>query len=613
MATAADLRNVPNSERFVDPFVTTSSQYIPQQFNDLLDMCRYLAAQFPSYTQTAKRTVSHFLTELQFYGEDGDADERKETEEYVVNTLKIMEALQQAGMEYFIMGNSFVRMYHPFDRYLVDSRDGHYAEYNVNQFGEDATFCLGEMAYEVPDPRQADLPVEARRKVKLAFRDRTCRAADRVKITFIDPKRMILRKNHVSGRMEYIWRIDEFFVEDVRQGQKIWQINDTPMSILKAIRDNEDYRFDEGSIFHMANTFLSGVSYNGWGIPGILLNYHSIHQTAVYRSINEHVGLDYLLPVRVLTPAPTGQGAGSDAATSMNLGPWTQSAQAMIRNKRKDPTAMHVFPFPLQYQELGGNGKALAPVELIRYANDQMLEDFGFPAELHHMSLQAGEVPTAIRMFQANFIQLQHLLSNLVQWVVSDVLSFMGRPNIKVKLAAPTMADDLERRHVMLQLAAGGEVSRQLAYRLFGVDDATEEIRRRTKEDLEIQRMQAKEQADFEREQTIGSGDQVLQSMVQAQQEAMAAQQAQQGGGGGAPPAPPAGGGGGVTPDKMLADADQLAQQWLQMQGQDDAAKNKSMEEVRNTNPTLYAVAKQRMEEIRAQGASQGRRMAGKQ
>lgn len=274
---------------------------------------------------------------------------------------------------------------------------------------------------------------------------------------------------------------------------------------------------------------------------------------------------------------------------------------------------MHVFPFPLQYQELGGNGKALAPVELIRYANDQMLEDFGFPAELHHMSLQAGEVPTAIRMFQANFIQLQHLLSKLVQWVVTDVLNFMGRPNIKVKLAAPTMADDLERRHVMLQLAAGGEVSRQLAYRLFGVDDATEEIRRRTKEDLEIQRMQAKEQADFEREQTIGSGDQVLQSMVQAQQEAMAAQQAQAGGGAPAAPAAPAGGGGGVTPDKMLADADQLAQQWLQMQGQDDAAKNKSMEEVRNTNPTLYAVAKQRMEEIRAQGASEGRRMAGKQ
>lgn len=78
-------------------------------------------------------------------------------------------------------------------------------------------------------------------------------------------------------------------------------------------------------------------------------------------------------------------------------------------------------------------------------------------------------------------------------------------------------------------------------------------------------------------------------------------------------PAPGGGGMGGRTPDKVMRDAEQLAMQWLQMQGQGDRAKNESMEQVRNTDPTLYAVAKQKMEELRAQGASQGRRMAGKQ
>lgn len=53
----------------------------------------------------------------------------------------------------------------------------------------------------------------------------------------------------------------------------------------------------------MANNFISGVSYNGWGIPNILLNYRSIHQLAVLRCINEAVGLDHMLPIRLLSPA----------------------------------------------------------------------------------------------------------------------------------------------------------------------------------------------------------------------------------------------------------------------------------------------------------------------
>ena len=35
----------------------------------------------------------------------------------------------------------------------------------------------------------------------------------------------------------------------------------------------------------------------------------------------------------------------------------------------------------------------------------------------------------------------------------------------------PSVADDMEKRHVWLQLAAGGEVSRATAYRAFNIDN----------------------------------------------------------------------------------------------------------------------------------------------
>ena len=132
------------------------------------------------------------------------------------------------------------------------------------------------MTYEVPDPAQPG-PVDKREKVKFGFRDFRCTDPKKIRLRIIDPRRMILHMNYASGTIDYIWKFDEFFIADVKAGNKIWQINETPIGMLEAIRHNKDYKFKQGGIFHMANNFISGISYNGWGIPNILLNYRSIH------------------------------------------------------------------------------------------------------------------------------------------------------------------------------------------------------------------------------------------------------------------------------------------------------------------------------------------------
>ena len=73
----------------------------------------------------------------------------------------------------------------------------------------------------------------------------------------------------------------------------------------------------------------------------------------------------------------------------------------------------------------------------------------------------------------------------------------------------------MEKRHIWLQLAAGGEVSRETAYKAFSIDSAVDEAKRRAEEDIEIQKIRQKIQSDFEREQTIGSVNQTLDAMMQ--------------------------------------------------------------------------------------------------
>jgi hypothetical protein len=132
--------------------------------------------------------------------------------------------------------------------------------------------------------------------------------------------------NNISGTINYIYRFEEFFKTDVKQGSKIYQINETPKEMLNAIRKDQDFCFNPESIFHLANNFISGISYNGWGIPPILLSYQSMHDSAVLRCLNEAIGLDYMLPIRVISPTGTSGGGGMDAAASINLGPWTAMA-----------------------------------------------------------------------------------------------------------------------------------------------------------------------------------------------------------------------------------------------------------------------------------------------
>lgn len=593
-------------KKFNDPFLLNSNLYIPKDFYTALEFALYLAIKNPIYTQATRRTVSYFITEFAFVGDSGDSRERSMLKEYLTDDLKLLDALQQAGMESFIFGNSFMRINYPFNRYLIDRRNGGYRQYALNMFGDDITFNLKDLTYNVPDPLTAHLPEHQRSRVDLEFIDRKSKDESRISLHFLNPTRIMINMNYISGNCEYIYRFEEFFRAAVEAGQPIHQINDTPMDMLIALSKGQDFVFNPDTIFHFKQPFVSGLSFNGWGIPHILLNYENIHHMQVLRCINEAIGLDYMLPFRLISPAPSGSGGSADATASTNLGRWMAAMSQLIASKRQDPTALHTVPFPVVYQELGANGKALAPVELMTYQQDTILDGFGYPSELWHMSLQTQQMPTAMRLFQTTFMHLPRSFNNAVRWVTRNIQNYMERENIGIKLQMPSVADNLERSAVFMQLTAGGEMSRQTAYKQFGIDNPVDEITRRAKEDIEIQREQIKVQQEFERQQQLGSASQVVDAMLQGQA----------GPGGVAPVAPggaPMGGGGGgnVTPLDLEQQAEEQAMQLLQIQ--DTGERRKIMMQIKASNGTLYALVQRKMEDMRQAGASQGRKSVGQQ
>jgi hypothetical protein len=430
----------------------------------------------------------------------------------------------------------------------------------------------------------------------MRFADTKSLDRSRIKLRKIDPRRVILLSSWMSGRTQVIYRFDEQFVNQIK-ASRLFQVNETPIALLQAISNGEDFLFNEDEIFHFRAPTISGVSNHGWGLPETMANYRSLHQLMVYRRIDEAVGLDYILPWRILSPN-LGDKLG-DLADLTNLGMWKQSIADMIARQRKDPFAVHALPFPVEYQEANGKGKEIVPKDLIEWQVNNMLDGYGIPAELFRGTLAFAAQPTALRLFQNNFRFIYSGFNKFLKWSSKGSQDFLQQERLTPKLQQPTIADDMEAKSVYLQLAAGGDLSRSTAYAGFNVNDPVAEALKRMKEDMAIQQGQQKLQAEAQRQQELGS----LGDVAAAEDQASGADGSFPGSGAaGAPPTNQ----GGLTPMDAQQKAMDLAQQWAACP--DNGQRAKMMRQAEATDQMTYALAKQLWEKMKADGASQGRK-----
>jgi len=578
------------AKKFDDPFLLPSSEYVPENLESALDFCLFLYYLNPQYRRASMRVIRHFITDFEFPG-DGSAEEKDNADEYFTYTLRLHQAMAEMGDEWACFGNSFYRIHFPFDRVLVDER--HDAEYSLNMFSEgNISFDLKAMKYEVPDPKNV------KKKIKLPFRDIPVKDKGRIRTRKLDPKNVTIRHNVISGSNSYVYRFPKELVKDCKDG-KLYIVNEVPLDMLRAVSDDKDFLFYEDEVFHFKSPTISGISNRGWGLPETIANYRSLHILQVYRKIDEAIGLDYMVPFRIFTPEPGTNETG--VVRNLILSQWRGQVENIIKNRRKDKFAMHAFPFPLKYQEFGAEGKNLAPKDLIEYQTNSMLDAMGYPAELFKGSLQVQQVPTAVRLFENSFMFIHLGFNDFAQWVSKKISKFMGEPYMHVQLERPSLADNMDRQNVIMQLSSSGEISRKKAYSWLGITDAVDEKKERLEEDAEIQKVQMKQEEDLRREMETGSIDKHLDAQAQ--------QQAEQQGGGGSPPGGPVGnaqqGGGGsaVTPMDVQGQAQEMAQQWA---GLPEGERRKAMAQVKATDQTLYSLAKQFLEDMRGQAKSEG-------
>jgi hypothetical protein len=223
-----------------------------------------------------------------------------------------------------------------------------------------------------------------------------------------------------TDEAHYVWRIPEDYKRQIRDGH-LFHLERVDRNVLDAIAANQMFRFDPDAIFHLKEPTLSGVVNRGWGIPRLLSNFRQIWYVQVLHRQNEAIGLDYVIPFRVVTPAAR-QGAGGegvDPLMMMSGGDFKAQARRMIRDRRRDPASIRIFPFPVNFQMFGADAKNLAPTELIQQGYERLLNDLDTPVEMFNATMQLEVAAPAMRLFESSHRPLVHGSCRLVAWIVA--------------------------------------------------------------------------------------------------------------------------------------------------------------------------------------------------
>lgn len=573
---------------FDNPFMLPSGESMPTSFQSAMDVALFLYGLNPLYGRATARIVSHFITDLNFPA-DGAANDKENLGSFLKDDLQLLAFSAEVGQDWACYGNAYVRIHFPFDRFLVLPNGKRIA---VEQFGRGARYNHTTMRYTVQDPT-------TKTTVSVPFEDRVSTDRSRIVLRRLNPRYVTVIYNQFSGSKRFVYRFEPETLQAVRNGH-LHMVNELPMVMLRAIKEQQDFLFAPDSIFHFMAPTVSGLTQSGIGVPGTLLNYRNLHQLQVYRKLDEAIGLDYMTPFRLFSPAVDLVNAKEAMGTIIG-GRWRSEVAKMISNRRRDKFAIHSVPFPINYQELGGDGKELTPKDLMEFQTASFLDGLGYPQELFKGTLAYMQVPTAMRLFENSFSFIHHNYNRMFKWINRKTSEYLNRTVIPVSLKPPSIVDNIERRQIMLQLAAMGEISRATAYEGVGVDDMTAEIRRRLEEDAMRAKLEAKLKADLDREMATGT---IMATTPSPDQGNV-------GGSGSLPGGPPAGNTGpAVTPGDVMSEAQEVASYWGQLP---EGERRKAMMAQKAGKPEVYALAKQLMEDARSQGEAQGRQMANEQ
>jgi hypothetical protein len=563
------LTNNQFGRQYPDPFVTQATLAMPRTIEELMRWSEQLWLRNGAMTKALKRVIRYFLTELDLTCNSDD--ERKRLFKFFTEKLKVMGILAALGDDFVCYGEAYRSLYVPFTRTLrctscAFEQPISRIEYKFSKTG--FSFKCGSCGTQCTCDRPVDRPSKDETKLR---------------VKNWSPHEIRVREHPSSGNCTYYWDPPADICRQVQSGDR-FVIDEMPWEMVEAALARRLFKFYDRVIFHAKMATVSGVRARGRGIPDQLSNFPQAYYVQILKMYNEVLASDYMVPFRVVSPQ-TGAASVSDPAQGgVSISNFNRQAMRMFEQHRRHPGGYFSIPVPMNFQNISGDGIKFSTHELIAQAMDDQLNASGVPIDFYKGTMTIQTAPVGLRLLASTWVHLTEMFDSFLVWLMEGTCEVMTWEKAQIALKKPTLTDDVERLGVLLQLAAGNQISKEVAYAPLGVDPDEDEVRL-----LNEQRRSQERQQKFQ--------DEIQHKQMLMQQMASPAQQAA----GVQGPSPDAAGQ--KTPGDVMAQADQIATQLLNMQYEQ---RRPELLKLKKSNELLYSVVKSKMENMRTQARSAG-------
>lgn len=594
-------------------FQSLSRKLYPRNMTDVMEYAADLWLHEGVYTQTIRKAVRYFMTELSISGkEDGVEDSY---EEFITDNYDILEEVAKVGDEALGFGNSFTSVYMPIKRILGCPECQ--IEMPYDAISSNVTFDYTNISFKGTCPKCNKAVNFRQKEIYDTYKGSV------PKILRWDPKMIRISYNTYTDNYRYYMdpSVDTYLANRIRAGDPFF-LADTPWEIISAICKSKPVKFNSDNIYHMKfepPAFLKRHT-RGWGIPPFMSDFGNVVILLLLDKYNEVILSDYLVPMRVISPANirTGSSDVNMDASLMGQVPFEDmrgNIENMIDDHRTNPSKIHAAAHPLQYQVMGGEASQLVPVDIMEHYEQKLLQNIGFPLEFIRKSLNASAGPViGFKLFERTWQHFSNSLDGWLTWFINTVGALKKWDKVNVETVPSSIYEDPGIKQLKVDLGTSQVISMTDALKPLGIDYFEQQRKR-----LNEQKFMMDQETEVKKEmEAKGVNKKVITTLPAGAEVMMRQQQAQAQAGGPPPPEamspqPPMAGMGNMqnpTLDQMVAQAEKMANQLF---GMEETQRKSELINLSKNNPTLHSLVTAKLEDIRQEAETQGLSMARQQ
>jgi hypothetical protein len=509
---------------YANPHSTIAIKDIPVNIKQVMRLTRFYYNTDSLLGAIVDKMSEYPITEIVIKEKDILTEATRGKWDTMLNvTLDLRRVMIQMNVDKYVYGNSFWYLYYPFVRYCVCEKCkkrfpiGSFKDLRAKpSFNSRKKF---ELKVDAICPGCS----EGTEKRTFTVEDRKSEARSGLTMVRMDPIRMELEYNPVTGMRRWYWNPPKRIRDGLMNGDRTI-IDSTEMKVLEAVFHNHKILMNKERLW-VAQADTQPGFWEGWGIPPIFRVLEDVYYYKILRRANEALAHEHVTPLRIISPAGTGD---VSPQRTMNLTDWQNRIRNEMFKFKRDPNHILTSPLPLNVEQVWGQARVMMVSAEMEAAARTIGAGVGCPIEMILGGLNWSGASVSLRVLENHFLNDRENSERLLDFLVPKLSTYFRLPRIEASLAEFKMADDVQQQATAVNLMMQGFLSREDVLPDMGYDP-TEAFDRLKKEHKQLNVITAEDNMSASHMNTIiqaleAKAGVLLQYELQALQQNIAAQ-----------------------------------------------------------------------------------------